>query len=118
MKKNQKRFEVYFFSFPDASLVWSDILSRTFWLGLPSTPVVLESMSRKGSRINQCGHNNVCSLPHGRFIRHAMPIGIPGLLDNEGTHLIPIWNDIFLHALQEALQLFIASSVNKYNARQ
>ena len=60
----------------------------------------------------------ILCLPNGRFIRHAMPFKIPGLLDNNGTHLTAIRNDIFLLALEEVLKLFISILDNKYNARQ
>ena len=112
MKKIKKSLLYISKVLPDAYLVWSDILPRTVW------PAKVNS---KRLRINRHGHQTVRELPNGngRFIRHEHAIETPGLLENDGTHLTEIGNDLFLYTLEEALRLFISSSsIYEYDPNQ
>ena len=104
--------------FPNVSLVWSDILPRKHWRGMPSTPANLVSINEKRKSINRAGRQVVRSLNHGRYIIHEIETETPGLFLRDGTHLTNIGNDIFLITLQEAIRLFISTPTQMYNADQ
>lgn len=104
--KDLKRHLSYIASvFPEALVIWSDILPRTHWRGAINTPENLRKLDNKRKRINRAGRLVTKELPHGRSIRHSIDT-TPGLLKEDGVHLTLIGNAIFLDTLQEALHTF------------
>lgn len=93
--------------FPDAFIVWSDILPRKKWKGLKAqTKTALEAMDKKRKRINRAGRQAVRAFSLGRVISHEIDTETDGLIKSDGTHLTKIGNAIFILTLQEALRLF------------
>lgn len=92
--------------FPDSFIVWSDILPRKVWRGTSNDNGVLTRLNTKRKRINRAGRHAVSRLPLGRAIMHDIDLQTNGLFLDDGTHLTPVGNDIFLNTLQEAVATF------------
>ena len=96
--------------FPMVKFVWSDILPRTYWIGIANTQKNLKVMNDKRRRINRAGRQAVRGLSHGRAIIHELDPTTPGLFKNDGTHLTLIGNAIFLNTFKEALKIFLTDN--------
>lgn len=109
IRRIKKVFHYIHSVFPNAYLVWSDILPRTKWRGVESIEPNLSRLNDKRKRINRAGRQTARSLFKGRYITHEIDTKTPGLLKTDGTHLTKIGNRIFLLAFEEALRLFFTN---------
>lgn len=55
LKTFKKQFEYMASVYPDATLVWSNILPRQAWRGIENTTENLEMTEQKRKRVNQLG---------------------------------------------------------------
>ena len=118
MRKIKKDLQYVASVFSTSYIVWSDILPRAEWRGLESTLNNLKKINKKHKRVNREGRLVASELPLGRaIINYDIDIKTQGLFLQDGTHLSPIGNDIFLTTLQDAVTSFFNDSSKKlYNA--
>ena len=77
-----------------------------------------KKINKKRKRVNREGRLVASEQPLGRaIINYDIDIKTQGLFLQDGTHLSPIGNDIFLTTLQDAVTSFFNDSSKKlYNA--
>ncbi|XP_046337630.2 uncharacterized protein LOC124119225 [Haliotis rufescens] len=96
---------------PFTQVIWSDVLQRVTWRGIPDGRV----MERKRKRFNRFGRKGVLDLG-GRVLEHnEINIADRGLFRQDGVHLSDIGNDIFVDSLQEGLELFAGLSSSRHS---
>lgn len=102
--------------FPDAQVIWSDILPRQAWRGVESSVESLRKLDQKRKRINRIGRQVTLSL-NGKGISHELDFATPGIFRPDSVHLTRIGNAIFLNTFEEALNIFFRNpSVSVFNA--
>ena len=103
--------------FPQAILVWSDILPRKKWRGMINSPPNLKQINNKRKRINRAGRQAVNDIINGRSIVHKIDLVTPGLFKADGCHLTLVGNAIFLNTLEEAVSAFLSNpQLRVYNS--
>ena len=103
--------------FPQAILVWSDILPRQKWRGMINSPPNLKQINNKRKRINRAGRQAVNDIINGRSIVHEIDLVTPGLFKADGCHLTLVGNAIFLNTLEEAVSAFLSNpQLRVYNS--
>lgn len=112
LKTFKKQFEYMASVYPNATLVWSDILPRQAWRGIDNTPENLEMIEQKRKRVNRLG-TQVALRFGGRAIHHALDFSTHGLFNSDKAHLSLIGNAIFLNTFEEALEVFFSDPEQK-----
>lgn len=90
--------------FPSTLLVWSDILPRRTWRGAQASE--FGAMNNKLRRMNTAGRKATTKTERGRIISYDIHASEGGLFRQDGVHLSPVGNDLFLLQLQDALKAF------------
>lgn len=95
---------------PDTTILWSYILPRRNWLGA----IHNESVNRSRKRLNR-GVRSVLKRNGGKAINHVDLEDLhPALFRDHGTHLSYLGNDIFINALQSALDCLLNTHIARY----
>lgn len=114
MKKIKKDIKYIASIFPNAYIVWSDILPRKAWRDSNES---LVKTNQKRKRINRAGRQVADQLPNGKYIIHEIETETNGLFLEDGVHLTPVGNDIFLNTFQEAVNAFFSdASLKMFNS--
>lgn len=91
-----KNFKYLISVFNQTQIIWSDILPRVCWEGIPS-------LTKKRKRINRAGHGAVRKHNLGTIISHDIDGSNSELFRTDGVHLSDKGNDIFLDCLSHSL---------------
>ncbi|XP_048245294.1 uncharacterized protein LOC125376902 [Haliotis rufescens] len=94
---------------PFTQVIWSDVLQRVTWRGIPDGRV----MERKRKRFNRFGRKGVLDLGGSVLGHNEINIADRGLFRQDGVHLSDIGNDIFVNSLQGGLELFAGLSSSR-----
>ncbi|VDI02042.1 Hypothetical predicted protein [Mytilus galloprovincialis] len=90
-------------SLPNTTVIWSYILPRRIWRNAMNK----KAIERSRARVNR-GVRSYLHKVGGKAIKHTDFDDIhPTLFADDGVHLSYIGNDIFINAIQSALELFI-----------
>lgn len=89
-------------AFPDAFIVWSDILQRLTWGNNYQSTIQTEYKRR---RINRFGRHQVRLLQKGDILVHDIDFNTPGFFRNDGIHLSNVGLDMYLDAIREKIML-------------
>lgn len=94
---------------PRTLIVWSQLLPRSAWRFSDNVRAMQNSLVRVNSRISTF----IIGLG-GAYIKYPdLAVVTPELYKDDGVHLTPLGNDLFLNTLQGAIESFIQSH-NKY----
>jgi len=89
---------------PYSIIIWSSILPRKEWRYANNN----DAAERARKRVNRAVRRFLHKF-NGKVIHHPDLEDLhPTLFNNDGIHLSYIGNDIFINALQSALELFIS----------
>lgn len=94
---------------PGSYVIFSGILPRTNWLSSDN----LRALDKTRKRVNR-GIRSFMLKNNGFYIHHSdLDDGHKALLLSDGVHLSFLGNDIFINALQGALEQFILYPYNR-----
>lgn len=115
LKTFKRQFAYMASVYPEAQLVWSDILPRQSWRGADNTPERLKKLDQKRRRINRLGRQVAFNVD-GKAIQHELDFNTTGLFKMDGVHLTAVGNAIFFNTFEEAINLFVTDpSSQMYN---
>ncbi|KAK3085594.1 hypothetical protein FSP39_005831 [Pinctada imbricata] len=104
---------IYKYKYPDAKLIWSEILPRIKW----RYSTIDKAMEKTRKRLNRQGRN--VFLHNGGVIHHPQfSSDLSSMLTQDGVHLSSKGNTKFCHNLSEALIGFLSYNMcNKLEVR-
>ena len=95
---------------PNSKIVYSQILPRLKW----RSTIDNKSLDKARRRINNKIAHHIVSNG-GYYIRYPMlRLQSKEIFSDDGVHLSPLGNDIFLFTIQEAFQYFFTTDIKTY----
>ncbi|MCG8045583.1 MAG: SGNH/GDSL hydrolase family protein [Candidatus Thiodiazotropha endolucinida] len=107
LKAFKRHFAYISSTYPNAQIIWSDILPRENWRGMESTTENLRRMNLKRKQVNRLGRGVAIGFG-GKGIHHELDFSTTGLFRSDGVHLTLIGNAILLNTFEEAMDIFLS----------